>query len=208
MSRYIIERSFDYKGFHCAVVKLGIDSVVVKPWRCGYVEIKDKNSWMHEDDAEAYISCHGGVTFFGYKDEFGFRNKCVGFDCAHLGDTLSNCSVDYCTKECQRIADQLDKLNNRPKSTWTIIFDEDSPIWCDVNMDENKERVLNIRENFLSSRQKGYRNSQVVDIYDALGLDIPDWFPIFRKSDEVEFGWHNEKDKIVIHIKYEERDDI
>ncbi|MBP5595489.1 MAG: hypothetical protein J6Y02_08905 [Pseudobutyrivibrio sp.] len=133
MKNYEIESVFSYKGFNCVVVKLGLD--FTSPWRCGYVELKEENKGLTEDDAECLIDCHGGITFYGTRDAYGLGLS-VGFDCNHLDDSLETCSLEYCINQCKKIADQLDILANGGKlqnlNPWvskkykvTIIVDED-----------------------------------------------------------------------------------
>lgn len=107
MKNHEIESAFNYKGFNCIVVKLGLDCT--KQWRCGYVELKEENKGLTEDDAECLIDCHGGITFYGTREFYGLGLS-VGFDCNHLGDSLKTCSLEYCINQCKKIADQLDIL--------------------------------------------------------------------------------------------------
>lgn len=109
MKKYEIESAFSYKGFNCVVVKLGLD--FTSGWRCGYVELKEANKNLTEDDAECLINCHGGITFYGTRDAYGLGLS-VGFDCNHLDDSLETCSLEYCINQCKKIADQLDILAN------------------------------------------------------------------------------------------------
>lgn len=131
MKNYEIESAFSYKGFNCVVVKLGLDCM--SQWRCGYVELKEANKNLTEDDAECLINCHGGITFYGTRDAYGLGLS-VGFDCNHLEDSLETCSLEYCINQCKKIADQLDILANGGElpNPWvskkfkvTIIADED-----------------------------------------------------------------------------------
>lgn len=31
----------------------------------------------------------------------------IGFDCAHAGDTVEKCTLEYCINQCKTIVDQL-----------------------------------------------------------------------------------------------------
>lgn len=63
---------------------------------------------------------------------------------------------------------------------------------------------FNEGENSSLIKESLYLNShKIADVDVCIDLDR-----LVLRSDEIEFGWHDEKDKIVIHIKYEERDDI
>ena len=106
--KYEVEKKFVYNGYNCAVVKLGMD--FDKPWRCGYVELKDNS--LTEEEAEYLIDCHGGITFYGEREPLGLGLS-IGFDCNHieLADTLESCTLDYCINQCKKIADQLDHLD-------------------------------------------------------------------------------------------------
>lgn len=106
MSKYEVEKKFVYNGYNCVVVKLGLNTD--HQWRCGYVELK--NNSLTEDEAEQLIDCHGGITFYGTRENYGICLS-IGFDCNHLDDTLENCPLEYCVVQCKKIADQLDRLD-------------------------------------------------------------------------------------------------
>lgn len=117
MKKHELEATFSYKGFNCVVVKIGLDwnhRCMLSPWRCGYVELKEENKGLTEDDVECLIDCHGGITFYGTREFYGLGLS-IGFDCNHLGDSLETCSLEYCISQCKKIADQLDILANGDK---------------------------------------------------------------------------------------------
>lgn len=96
-----IEKEWEYKGYEC-IVTYALNAYCTG-FRCGYVVLKDKE--YVEDDL---IGCHGGVTWHGYHDRLG--KTVIGFDCAHYGDTLDNCTLEYCMGECESIVEQILKL--------------------------------------------------------------------------------------------------
>jgi hypothetical protein len=112
-----IESEFTYRGFNCVVAKIGYDDG--NQWRVGYVELTEdcdclEIESMYELDTLP-IDCHGGITFYGTREYYKLSKPCIGFDCAHYGDTLENCSEEFCVTECQHIADQLILLYYKPK---------------------------------------------------------------------------------------------
>ncbi len=62
------------------------------------------------------INVHGSLTFAGLnddgypveKDDFWW----FGYDCAHAGDNLLNCSLQYCINECACLSTQLKKVDD------------------------------------------------------------------------------------------------
>lgn len=91
--------------------------------RCAYVRIPWWHHYAHDHtiNLEAYIQCHGGVTF---QKRLG-DEVWIGFDCGHYGDgqdqTIMNegaykrliipggvvRSTEFCVQECKRICEQL-----------------------------------------------------------------------------------------------------
>lgn len=94
---------------------------------CGYVEVPEHLDKPDYDESPIMeINVHGGVTYAGHLDEMDGKYV-VGYDCAHYGD-LMKCpeelkgtsmehsfmysegiwrDVDYCTNECELLANQL-----------------------------------------------------------------------------------------------------
>ena len=103
MKSRTIEKQWEYKGYECIVTYT--PQQVIEDYRCGYV-------CLHDNDVinSNKIGCHGGITWFGYHDEF--EKSCIGFDCAHYGDTLAKCTLEYCVEECEKIVDQILEVNN------------------------------------------------------------------------------------------------
>lgn len=94
---------------------------------CGYVEVPEHLGKPDYDESPIMeLNVHGGVTFADHLDEMDGKYV-VGYDCAHYGD-LMKCpeelkgtsmehsfmysegiwrDVDYCTNECESLANQL-----------------------------------------------------------------------------------------------------
>jgi len=55
---------------------------------------------------------HGGVTYSGTDKKYPIKSNLhwIGFDCAHAGDTLEICNLDYCIKECESLAKQIKEI--------------------------------------------------------------------------------------------------
>ena len=84
---------------------------------CAYVTVpKSHPLHMKLDDLEAYIDCHGGITFDGRHERFGIMEYCIGWDYAHYGDWVGEFGRDeedtkYTTEEliaeCMYVIGQL-----------------------------------------------------------------------------------------------------
>jgi hypothetical protein len=58
---------------------------------------------------EVVFDVHGGITFAGLQEEK--KNiYWIGFDCAHAGDTLEKCNIEYVTQECENLARQIKEV--------------------------------------------------------------------------------------------------
>ena len=56
---------------------------------CGYVSIPSNHPLYEKLDLlEAYIDCHGGITFDGSIEKFGMTEYYIGWDYAHAGDYI------------------------------------------------------------------------------------------------------------------------
>ena len=60
---------------------------------------------------DVYFDVHGSITFVDTWAELDPPGPDArwwfGFDCAHAGDTIGNCSLSYCIDECESLARQL-----------------------------------------------------------------------------------------------------
>lgn len=71
--------------------------------RCGYVTMFDESGKELEyADTDSY-EVHGGVTYI--KQNGGYVT--LGFDCAHGGDSLETCTLDYVRKQAEALATQM-----------------------------------------------------------------------------------------------------
>lgn len=101
-NEWSIEKQWKYKDYECLITYAS--NSCFEDYRCGYVVLMD-DDYINTQN----ISCHGGVTCYGWHDRLG--KSVVGFDCAHYGDTLEICTLDYCIQQCESIVDQLLTLN-------------------------------------------------------------------------------------------------
>lgn len=97
-----IAKVWEYKGFPCFIREIGYtgtaqeikDSGTMRlKWLCGYVAVN------YMENISDRIECHGGITYES--------SQRIGFDCAHFGDTMENCDMEFCIAECHKIVDQL-----------------------------------------------------------------------------------------------------
>jgi hypothetical protein len=74
----------------------------INGYHCGYIEVtkEELDSYDYDNEDSDKIDCHGGITFSGEGD---FGKYYIGFDCNHWADTIEECSVDYCIKQCKSI---------------------------------------------------------------------------------------------------------
>ena len=63
---------------------------------------------------EIFFDVHGGVTYSKGNVDYPIKTLLprwwFGFDCAHVGDTIETCTLEYCVDECNRLAEQLRKV--------------------------------------------------------------------------------------------------
>ena len=131
-----------YKVVKSWKTKAGLDACVLlvngDSHHCGYVEVPEPLQHMNftgyngEGDI-VDINVHGGVTWQGITP-WSEEREVIGFDCAHWGD-LTRCPQElidaglehlhtsegvwrdeqYCTDECESMAEQLMALMSLPK---------------------------------------------------------------------------------------------
>lgn len=74
--------------------------------RCGYVTVSRDNgdgTFRSFSKAEDSYEVHGGVTYV--REQGGMAT--IGFDCAHVGDSLETCTLEYVRQECESLARQI-----------------------------------------------------------------------------------------------------
>lgn len=87
---------------------------------CGYVEITKDNKLfgLNYLDIEIPLNVHGGITWSDLEND----NWIFGFDCAHYNDMVFTENfiprgsgeykdMDYVTKECEQLAEQLSEFS-------------------------------------------------------------------------------------------------
>ena len=116
---------FYHEGMPCCVVKN--HGSHVGDYYCGYVSVTNTNKLFKcpyskvrrevDGSPEDLLECHGGITYSGNATFFptypgGKELWWFGFDCAHYGDTIENCSLEYVKAECVSLAKQLKAFEN------------------------------------------------------------------------------------------------
>lgn len=91
----------------------------------GYVAVPKTHPWFGKSyvgEIENQIEVHGGITFSGKfpisndlimieeGDKLPEDNWVFGFDTAHYGDNLDNCSEVFCISETLKLKEQLEKI--------------------------------------------------------------------------------------------------
>lgn len=72
-------------------------------WYCGYVSVPE----CHDIDIYE-LDVHGGVTFEGTGDHFGYPDtEFIGFDTGHYKDTTTLYDIDYVTAQCESLLAQI-----------------------------------------------------------------------------------------------------
>ena len=86
---------------HCSAV-FHENPVTGGHW-CGYVLLPEghKHHGAGYDDIPA--SVHGGLTYAASEGDWWK----IGFDCAHAGDTVANCGLEYVMRELRSLCQQM-----------------------------------------------------------------------------------------------------
>lgn len=109
--------TFPLNGFMCEAV---LHLETHRPsYYCGYVIIPRvledhirglcNANVSFREYIEANINCHGGIT---YCQDTGGGCVKVGFDCAHVNDTIETCNEEFVLNEILLITQQLDDLTD------------------------------------------------------------------------------------------------
>lgn len=123
---YIVEKDWITADNLRAVVIIALSSIWTKSHRCGYVGVPITHPMYAMNYNDVSVDCHGGLMYSGDStDSYPVESLdsslwWFGFDCAHLGDApitsegyeMSEGTVrtlDFCVKECESIASQLQK---------------------------------------------------------------------------------------------------
>ena len=78
---------------------------------CGYVGVDSSHPWFGKHYDNLDVDIHGGLT---WSEAFKPNHKpdglwWLGFDTAHSGDTLENCSEEYVKSQTQSLYNQAVK---------------------------------------------------------------------------------------------------
>ena len=105
-------KQWNYKGKLCIIIfhkwTLPI-ATSLKEYYTGYVQSSLNKSY---DDLN--IEVHGGLTFGDSLEHFNpdLKGFFYGFDTGHAFDNPEVQDLNYCIRECERLAEQLIKLEN------------------------------------------------------------------------------------------------
>lgn len=123
---YIIEDLFTSNGYQCIVV-LFLSEDREPKWRCGYVLIdkyhplygldyRGSHDLLSPYTIKEVFDVHGWITFSGEHSLFPLKDKwAFGFYCTYLGDTLDKQALDYVRLECESLAKQLKRIEQKGK---------------------------------------------------------------------------------------------
>lgn len=114
----ILKSTFSYKGYKCAIVEINDNHDLgffqfsyPNKYYCGYVLVPRYHSYYEKDYNDIEINCHGGLTYSSHSLlETEYPGWWIGFDCAHGGDTIEECDLEYCINECRNIVDQIREM--------------------------------------------------------------------------------------------------
>ncbi len=124
---YNVEFSKKYRGYQI------VGCWVNNSHRCGYVRLPKNHVGFGIDyDNKMFydIDCHGGLTYSSKNNNKTYPIKTkevshwIGFDCAHLGDSVGGvlyypgdieCLEQYVLDECKGIVDQLKEITHATK---------------------------------------------------------------------------------------------
>lgn len=62
---------------------------------------------------DVVFDVHGSITYAKGNSDYPIESTLwwLGFDCGHVDDTYEHCNLEYCIKECEKLALQLRSLN-------------------------------------------------------------------------------------------------
>lgn len=83
-------------------------------WGNGYVGVPKDHHWYGKDYMEIECEVHGGLTYGNFGKDLKTKSPMskypdlyfVGFDTAHLGDNLENCSEKYVINQTENLKQQ------------------------------------------------------------------------------------------------------
>ena len=115
MTDMSVEKRFEYKGYPCVIIfhtydeELLSHGLYLENYLCGYVGLPKTSKFYKKNYDDIPIDCHGGLTYgsnqlFGQNDPDTFW---IGYDCAHYGDSIFICNLEYCEEQCRSIVDQI-----------------------------------------------------------------------------------------------------
>lgn len=103
-----LEHSFSYREIECYVVlrSYGKGAEAVK-YRCGYIALPVTTAYFDTDE----IMCHDTITYSSsYSPDSVPQDNSkyyIGFDCAHLGDTIDCWTIERVRMELRHIVNQI-----------------------------------------------------------------------------------------------------
>ena len=106
-------KQWDYKGKLCIIIfnkwTLSI-TTSLKDYYTGYVQ-----SSLNKNYNDLDVKVHGGLTFENSLEHFNpdLKGFFYGFDTGHAFDNPKVQDLNYCIRECEQLAEQLIKLENK-----------------------------------------------------------------------------------------------
>lgn len=83
-------------------------------YACGYIGVPPEHPWYKQEYDDIECTVHGGLTYAGFGVPGTESDKSlwyVGFDTAHGGDNIHNCSKAYCEQELEQLYQQALKAS-------------------------------------------------------------------------------------------------
>lgn len=124
----VTEKIFFYLGYKCEVV------LIRGRHRCGYVSLPKRHIAAkigNYDDIPSNV--HGGLTYSQKDDSKYFI---VGFDCAHLNDSLQIWTVEAVEEEVKKLAREMKNLTWRKAINHKLKY---MPNWFKLRIRYNGE---------------------------------------------------------------------
>ena len=90
--------------------------IITHGYACGYVGVPKGHPWYGQDYYSVDVSIHGGLTYSGKNPSSKIDDLWwLGFDTAHFGDTMQNCSKAYCENEVASLLKQAEEAITHDK---------------------------------------------------------------------------------------------
>lgn len=93
----------------------GCKRIPQREWLNGYIFLNEDHPWFGLDcESLNAIDVHGGITYAshasqdsGFITQMGFKKRwMIGFDCAHYGDNMKKCNIEFVRNELEKLCKQ------------------------------------------------------------------------------------------------------